>query len=423
MKINAADDDDEDEDASSNSSDSLVFILLLSSVAIAERANKWHVKRMQWHLHTEMLVHENQFDSMYRMSLLSFNKLLQLLSPSLQLKEKYATISGAEPIQCELMLHCMIRFLSGGSFHDIRSVASISKASFYRILWHAIDAVNNCKELMFSLPSTLESISALRKGFQLISRDGVMQGCIGAIDGFLLKIIAPPAKQVGNVSSYYSGHYCTYGINVQAICDADCRFYFIALAAPGKTGDVKAISKTSVPCWLECLPPGYFIAGDCAYTITEHLIAPYSGFNRFLEDNDNFNFYLSQMRIRIEMAFGLMVTKWRILRAPLCVKLCNIPHLITAIARLHNFCICEREKIPIIDVMYRVNAASQLPHEPFVLGYIPSDAPIIASREGVSLLREHLKQRVASNNLIRPINSNTTKALEMRREALYSSTV
>jgi len=250
-----------------------------------------------------------------------------------------------------------------------------------------------------------------------------MRSCIGALDGFLLRIVAPPANIVGNVSSFYSGHYCTYGINLQAICDADCRFYFLALAAPGKTGDVKAIAKTSVPNWLESLPPGYFVASDCAYNITEHLVAPYSGFTHFLEDNDNFNFYLSQMRIRIEMSFGIMVTKWRILRSPLCVKLSNVPRLINAIARLHNYCIIEQEPIPQLDIMYRVRAGSQLPHEPTALGYIPSDAPQITSREGVSHYREILKQRVSSNNLVRPLNNMTTRALQQRRAALYNSNV
>ena len=34
---------------------------------------------------------------------------------------------------------------------------------------------------------------------------------------------------------------------------------------------------------------------------------------------DAFNFYLSQLRIRIEQTFGMMTTKWRILRQPLQV--------------------------------------------------------------------------------------------------------
>ena len=48
------------------------------------------------------------------------------------------------------------------------------------------------------------------------------------------------------------------------------------------------------------------------------------------------------MRIRIEMAFGLMQMKWGILWRPLRVKLSNIKFIINGIARLHNFTIDER---------------------------------------------------------------------------------
>jgi hypothetical protein len=53
-------------------------------------------------------------------------------------------------------------------------------------------------------------------------------------------------------------------------------------------------------------------------------------------------FFASQLRIRIEMAFGLMVKKWGILLRPLHIKLSNIKHLVMAIGKLHNFCINER---------------------------------------------------------------------------------
>ena len=59
-------------------------------------------------------------------------------------------------------------------------------------------------------------------------------------------------------------------------------------------------------------------------------------------ENDNFNFFASQLRIRIEMAFGLMVKKWGILARPLTIKLKNVKRLMIAIARLHNYCIDER---------------------------------------------------------------------------------
>ncbi len=51
--------------------------------------------------------------------------------------------------------------------------------------------------------------------------------------------------------------------------------------------------------------------------------------------------FISPLRIRIEMAFGIMVTKWQILKAPLMIKWENIPHLLGTITRLHNYCLIE----------------------------------------------------------------------------------
>jgi hypothetical protein len=61
-----------------------------------------------------------------------------------------------------------------------------------------------------------------------------------------------------------------------------------------------------------------------------------------LAANDNWNFYASQCRIRIEMAFGLMKQKWGILQSPLRVQLKNVQRIVIAVAHLHNYCINER---------------------------------------------------------------------------------
>ena len=51
--------------------------------------------------------------------------------------------------------------------------------------------------------------------FKAISSNGVMEGCVAAMDGILIKTITPAKSQVGNVRSFVSGHYQHYGINVQ----------------------------------------------------------------------------------------------------------------------------------------------------------------------------------------------------------------
>jgi hypothetical protein len=174
-----------------------------------------------------VLLHENLFHVKYRMSLESFNRLLQMLCPELQSKEKYSIMSGMHPITYEVMMHCTIHYLAEGSFHDICATASISKPSFYRLVWHTIHCINRCEALDINLPKP-EELNYVREGFQRISKDGVMNGCIGALDGNLMRITAPSYAECSNVGAYFSGHYCTYGVNVQVMCNADCHFTFLS---------------------------------------------------------------------------------------------------------------------------------------------------------------------------------------------------
>ena len=49
-------------------------------------------------------------------------------------------------ITTENTLHCLLRWLSGGSYHDIRVLSGISKASFYRKLHQCMDEILQCKD-------------------------------------------------------------------------------------------------------------------------------------------------------------------------------------------------------------------------------------------------------------------------------------
>ena len=55
--------------------------------------------------------------------------------------------------------------------------------------------------------------------------------------------------------------------------------------------------------------------------------------------NNSFSFHLSQLRIRREMVFGLLTTKWQIFRTPIGVHLECLSDICGAAARLHNFVI------------------------------------------------------------------------------------
>ena len=63
-------------------------------------------------------------------------------------------------------------------------------------------------------------------------------GCLSAIDGWLCTTEKP--SDVLNPIEFCSGHYQRYGLNVQAMCDANLRFSYISVAASGGTNDSRA---------------------------------------------------------------------------------------------------------------------------------------------------------------------------------------
>ena len=151
-----------------------------------------HVRdRMEWQSHVSELMKEgpNAFQKMYRMSLGSFNKLCNLLRPFLEVHQEMAYVrSDKGPIIPEVCLHCTLRWLAGGSFYDARISAGISVPSFYRVVFKCIDAINQCPELKYHLPTDLDEAA---QNFQDISSNSVISGCVGALDGYLLEIKAP----------------------------------------------------------------------------------------------------------------------------------------------------------------------------------------------------------------------------------------
>jgi DDE superfamily endonuclease len=103
------------------------------------------------------------------------------------------------------------------------------------------------------------------------------------------------------------------GVNIQAVCDSRLRFIYFATAAPGGTPDISAYRNVSLFDLVVNLPAGFHVVADAAYILSEQTVTPYTGADRH-GVNDIVNFYISQVRIRIEMAFGRLTTKWRILR-------------------------------------------------------------------------------------------------------------
>jgi len=393
----------------------LLHVALLLAVAAKFRPKQSREashfqQRLNWNCCSQQHARRGTFHIRLRMSKVSFDNLLEVLRADLATNEEQASNRGGSIIP-EVCLYCTLRWLVGGSRLDIVDIVGISKLPFYRILWKAILATCKCDELDVIFPQTGEQVNKACRGFASISWQEAMLNCATVVDGFLFRIATPPKA---TVRSFFSGHYQCYGVNIQAAVDHHSRFTHISFAAPGVTQDRIAIQRCSLSKLIEQLPIGVCSIGDAAYDPTEHMVPVYCGVDRKTPMFDNFNCYASQLRIRVEMAFGLMTRKWGVLQPPCTANLANASLMIQAIARLHNYVTTERLKanggLDDEDTLRR-RGYSYLPSIPEDENGDPIrlDAIFNGSFAGHSELRQRMAQRVQSLQLTRPAANKLKK--------------
>ena len=275
---------------------------------------KWQHEQVNWLMHVEKLTHQDMFDRTYWMSLNAFNTLLELLWGYITFDILKSLNSCNDPIYPKLVLTTGLHWLAGGSYLDIKEVYNFSRSSYYWCRDTFLDAVLDCEALAIKFPEMPEEIEQVWARFEAKSSQRVMQGCVGALDGLLARICCPTATESdGNPRAYHSGHYNDYGLNVQAICDSCLRFLFFAVTAPGWLSDLYAFEDCSLGQIINNLPDGVYIMADAAYMLSEHILVPFTGGNWEEPDKNMYNYFLSQLCIQIEMAFGLLQNKYTFL--------------------------------------------------------------------------------------------------------------
>ena len=371
------------------------------------RSNEWLRTRLNWQSHVEKLQYERLFEKKYRMSLRAFQKLVNILRPYVN-HQWWKRKQSQQAVTMEIMVSATIRMLAGGSYLDIYETHGLTYSYLYRIRDKIIDAILRCDEIKIKFPTEQEKLDEIRVGFMQSSNCNLLHKCLGVKDGLLQPINCPNSRDCnGNQDGYFSGHYQTYGLNCQGICDSWLRFTFFAVAAPGKVSDQTAIERTNFSEILNQIPDFHYVLGDAAYTLSNKVLIPFTGSQREVRENDSFNFHLSQLRIRIEMAFGRLVGKWRILRSPLQQgTLRKNIQIIMACATLHNYIINEDMDLSIDPITlgsdYHDIAPLQtqegiLSH----LGYLPTIEPF-TNVAGTSEMRAVIVDYIKDKNIQRP---------------------
>ena len=308
-----------------------------------KRRIKFKHTRLNWNQHVKKLRHTKTFYNRYHMTEESFNKLVNILREDVTVDGMQSLRSSAvnRQIYPEMIVASGLRFLGGEPVKSLADLYGMSDSSTRRVNRMFIEAVISNNRLKIHLPNTPDKLKVLADGFDAVSgARGVFYGVIGAIDGWLCTTEKP--YDVPNPGDFMSGHYRRFGLNVQAICDSNLRFMYVAVAAPGKTNDSRAYCRlVQLRTWIEDLCDTFFFVGDNAYNLTTKMLIPFKGSQKTQKYKRSYNFHLSQLRIRIEMAFGRLTTKWRIFRRNLEFSSAYNRMIIDAAFRLHNFVIEE----------------------------------------------------------------------------------
>lgn len=291
------------------------------------------------------------FKRAYRMSYASFWKLHDSLLPYLVKATGYKDCSKSfylhnGPILHSTRLACAIRYFAGGSPYDIVAKYGIGHTDVFNSVWYVVDAINMHPDMSFSYPESHEEQRKIADGFRAVSAAG-FDCCAGAVDGILIWTHRPTKDDCRFVKcdamKFMCGRKNKYGLNCQAVSDARGKFLDMSIIFPGSTSDCLAFEGSRLFQKLEngLLDRGLCLFGDNAYINALLLAIPYTGSTS--KYHDSYNFHHSQLRIRVECAFGMFTQRWGILRSaiPKGISIQRTIALVFALAKLHNFCIDE----------------------------------------------------------------------------------
>ena len=255
--------------------------------------------------------------------------------------ETQAKRSSGSTITPAWRLAITLRVLAGGDPCGCADMANVLDRIVWPIIDETVDAIMKHFRIADFDVKDSAKLEKLESEFALRS-DNVVRGCVGALDGMAVCIRKPLPKECGNPKHYYNRK-GFFALNLQAICDANKRFLFFSVLCPGSTHDSLAFDMSSLGRRIakEGMLKPYWIAADNAYRASEFIVVPWPGRNLDVA-KDSFNFWLSNSRITIEGAFGILTQRWGIFWRPLPCTLDLSIWIIGTCILLHNLCIDAR---------------------------------------------------------------------------------
>jgi hypothetical protein len=144
------------------------------------------------------------------------------------------------PISHAAHLSIALRITAGADPLDITTNHGVNDNQPMVSFWMVIDAVHKSSQLDIQFPTSHEEQEKVAKEFQSKLSVGI-SCCVSAIDGILIRIHKPSDSDCNMLgfgqTKFFCGRKKKFGLNMQAVCDAQRRFLWVDIRYPGTTSD------------------------------------------------------------------------------------------------------------------------------------------------------------------------------------------
>jgi hypothetical protein len=163
-----------------------------------------------------------------------------------------------------------------------------------------------------------------------------------------------PFQAFNNTGSAYRNYKNSFSIVLLGAADAEYRFVYVDIGTEGGSNDAGIYNRSTLKAALEAghlhfpevdrddpLQVPFHFLGDDAFSLNETMMKPFP--NKSLDPKERvFNFRFSRGRRVIENTFGIMSSRFRVLRVPIAQKYGNAVLTVEAVVALHNFLIDQQ---------------------------------------------------------------------------------
>ncbi|XP_011867696.1 PREDICTED: putative nuclease HARBI1 [Vollenhovia emeryi] len=282
-----------------------------------------------------------QWIESFRMSKTSILQLCDQLRDELEPLPNF--LQPREPISVEKQVAiALYKLASTAEYRVVGNVMGIHKSSVKKCLYRVVKAINKVMLRQYiHMPDEIEA--------RFIS-DKFEEKCfipqiIGSIDGTHVEVIPPKEGYRDFINRKGWPSY-----NMLAVVDYNGRLFSrifrnIVVKHPGSCHDAAVLkdsilyqnADTIIPQstrTINGLEIPFMIVGDPAYPLLPWLLKGFSG--SLSAEEESFNVYLNSARVSVEMAFGRLKARWRILHKINC-DYKFAPEIISACCILHNY--------------------------------------------------------------------------------------